>query len=52
MLGKLNRIARVGDTIETDGVQLKVEEMDGLRIARVSLHRKEEGKTEEAKSEH
>lgn len=38
VLGKLERIAKVGDTIETDGARLKVETMDGLRIARVSLY--------------
>jgi hypothetical protein len=30
-------MARVGDTIEADGVRLKVEALDGLRIARLSL---------------
>jgi hypothetical protein len=28
---------RVGDTVEADGVRLKVEALDGLRIARLSL---------------
>jgi CBS domain containing-hemolysin-like protein len=37
MLGKLGRMAQVGDTIHTDGVKLRVTAMDGLRIARVSL---------------
>ncbi|HKZ70394.1 MAG TPA: hemolysin family protein [Anaerolineales bacterium] len=37
ILGRLGRMAKVGDTIETDGVKLKVEALDGLRIARVSL---------------
>lgn len=36
-LGKLGRMAKVGDTIEEDSVRLKVEALDGLRIARVSL---------------
>lgn len=45
LLGKLGRMAKVGDTIRVDGVQLRVEAMDGLRIARVSLTRlKEEQK--------
>lgn len=37
ILGKLDRIAKVGDTVEADGVKLKVEAMDGLRIERVSV---------------
>jgi len=37
VLGKLERLAEVGDTINLAGVQLRVEAMDGLRIARVSL---------------
>jgi CBS domain containing-hemolysin-like protein len=37
VLGKLGRIPRVGDTVEGDGVCLRVESMDGLRIARLSL---------------
>lgn len=37
VLGKLERLAEVGDTINIGGVQLRVEAMDGLRIARVSL---------------
>ncbi len=37
VIGKLGRIARVGDTVEADGVRLRVEAMDGLRIARLSL---------------
>jgi len=37
MLGGLGRIPRVGDTIERDGVRLRVEAMDGLRIASISL---------------
>ncbi len=37
MLGQLGRMARVGDTVEVEGARLKVEALDGLRIARVSL---------------
>jgi magnesium and cobalt exporter, CNNM family len=37
VLGKLDRIAAVGDEVQADGVRLKVESVDGLRIARVSL---------------
>jgi CBS domain containing-hemolysin-like protein len=39
VLGKLGRIARAGDTVELDGLKIRVEEMDGMRIARVSLTR-------------
>jgi CBS domain containing-hemolysin-like protein len=39
ILGKLGRLAQVGDVIQTDGVELRVIAMDGLRIARVSLSR-------------
>lgn len=39
VLGKLGRIPQVGDVVESgsDGIKLKVESMDGLRIARLSL---------------
>jgi CBS domain containing-hemolysin-like protein len=37
VLGGLGRIPRVGDIVERDGVRLRVEAMDGLRIASVSL---------------
>jgi len=37
LLGKLGRLAHVGDTIELDSVELRVTAMDGLRIARISL---------------
>ncbi len=38
-LGKLGRIPKIGDAVESGGVQLKVETMDGLRIAQLSLFR-------------
>jgi CBS domain containing-hemolysin-like protein len=47
VLGRLGRLANVGDTVEADGVKLKVEAMDGKRIARVSLI---QGKIEEQNS--
>ncbi|NOR90431.1 MAG: DUF21 domain-containing protein [Anaerolineales bacterium] len=37
MLGKLERLAQVGDVIVTDGVRLRVEDLDGFRIARISI---------------
>jgi CBS domain containing-hemolysin-like protein len=38
VLGKLGRMAQVGDTVQAEGVRLRVEAMDGLRIARISLY--------------
>lgn len=37
VLGRLGRMAKVGDVVETDGLRLRVEALDGLRIARLSL---------------
>jgi putative hemolysin len=37
MLGRLGRMAQVGDVVPIDRAQLRVLAMDGLRIARVSL---------------
>lgn len=37
VLGKLGRMARVGDAVTVDGAQLRVEAMDGHRIDRVAL---------------
>ena len=42
VLGRLGRIARVGDSVEVDGTRLRVEALDGLRIARLSVTRKAE----------
>lgn len=38
-LGKLGHIPKIGDVVESGGVQLKVQSMDGLRIAQLSLLR-------------
>ena len=40
VLGRLGRLAQVGDQVMVNGVELRVEAMDGLRIARVSLTRR------------
>ena len=40
LLGRLGRLAQVGDRVAVDGGELRVEAMDGLRIARVSLTRR------------
>jgi len=50
VLGKLGRMARIGDSVEGDGVRVRVNEMDGLRIARVSLSRMEAPPSEPAVS--
>jgi len=41
VLGKLGRIPQPDDVVEGGGVRIRVEEMDGLRIARVALTRLE-----------
>ncbi|MFZ6027037.1 MAG: hemolysin family protein [Chloroflexota bacterium] len=46
ILGKLGRIACEGDVVESDKLRLRVEAMDGLRIARVTL--KQDESSEEA----
>lgn len=38
VLGRLGRMAKVGDVVEADGLRLRVEALDGLRIARVLLN--------------
>ena len=37
MLGRLGRVARLGDEVEGHGMRLRVEAMDGRRIARLSV---------------
>ncbi|MCX8061636.1 MAG: hemolysin family protein [Anaerolineales bacterium] len=39
VLGKLGRIPQVNDIVECNGVRIRVEAMDGLRIARLVLER-------------
>ena len=39
VLGKLGRIAGIGDVVEGEEVRLRVVEMDGMRIARLALTR-------------
>ena len=46
VLGRLGRMPRVGDSVQADSVRLKVEALDGLRIARLSLlHLRADGKS-------
>ena len=37
LFGHLNRIPVMGDTVEIDNIRMRVEEMDGRRIARLSV---------------
>lgn len=37
ILGRLGRLAKVGDAVQAEGARLRVETMDGLRIARIRL---------------
>jgi putative hemolysin len=39
VLGRLGRRPKVGDTIEVDGRRIRVEALDGIRVAKVSLSR-------------
>ncbi len=39
VLGKLGRIPQVNDIVESDGVRIRVDAMDDLRIARLALER-------------
>jgi putative hemolysin len=39
VLGKLGRMPKAGDVVEAGGVRIKVEAMDGMRIARLQLNR-------------
>jgi magnesium and cobalt exporter, CNNM family len=40
VLGRIGRIAQAGDEVDVGNVRLRVEALDGLRIARVKLFRK------------
>lgn len=44
VLGCLGRRARIGDTIDLEGRTLRVESLDGLRVARVLITRKKAAK--------
>jgi CBS domain containing-hemolysin-like protein len=47
MLGRLGRRPRVGDAIEVDGRQMRVEAVDGIRVAAVRLSRPTKSATTE-----
>lgn len=42
VLGRLGRLAQVGDKVIVEGMRLQVEAMDGLRIARLSIRKPSE----------
>ncbi len=46
VLNRLRRLAKVGDEVEGDGIRLRVEALDGRRIARLSLFLKEHEKAQ------
>jgi CBS domain containing-hemolysin-like protein len=46
VLGRLGRRARVGDAIDVDGRTMRVEALDGLRVARVWLSKPAQRQTE------
>jgi len=48
VLGRLGRRARVGDIVEVEGRRIRVEALDGLRVARVWLSRPAGDKDTEA----
>ena len=52
VLGKLGRMPRMNDVVEGDGVRIRVDALDGLRIARLRLTRlePEEGGSDPAAS--
>jgi CBS domain containing-hemolysin-like protein len=47
VLGVLGRRPKVGDTIDIDNRKMRVEALDGIRVAKVWLSRPEDGKTAE-----
>jgi len=47
ILGRIGRIAQVGDEVEAGNVRLRVEAMDGLRIARVKLTKQPDSNRED-----
>jgi len=50
VMGKLGRIPRLNDSIQGDGVSIRVAEMNGLRVARVILSRLEAPPTNQESS--
>lgn len=46
VIGKLGRLAQVGDSVTAEGLRLQVEAMDGLRIARLSIRKLQESQSQ------
>lgn len=46
MIGKLGRLAQVGDSITAEGLRFQVEAMDGLRIARLSIRKAQDSQSQ------
>ena len=49
VLGRLGRRARVGDTIDVEGRKMRVDALDGLRVAKVWLSTKDAKETKDTK---
>ncbi len=49
-LGKLGRIPRLGDLVDGEGIRLKVERLDGMRIAQLRLTRLKENNVDAVSS--
>ncbi len=46
VIGKLGRLAQVGDSIKAEGLRFQVEAMDGLRIARLSIRKAQDTRSQ------
>ncbi len=46
VIGKLGRLAQVGDIIKAEGLRFQVEAMDGLRIARLSIRKAQDTRSQ------
>jgi len=51
VLGRLGRRARVGDLIDVEGRKMRVEAIDGLRVAKVWLSKPKQEPDEDTKDE-
>jgi len=51
VIGKLGRLAQVGDIIKAEGLRFQVEAMDGLRIARLSIRKAQDTRSQSKPSQ-
>ena len=51
VIGKLGRLAQVGDSIKAAGLHFQVEAMDGLRIARLSIRKAQDTRSKSKPSQ-